>query len=246
MSYLQKLQQNVNQIDAKPDVLSRYIGGSNRQNIPYVNGYWQFIVKCPEKLYGSHTDKMEQWFLSTAEGFTPHSRNLNKGDVPGQGGVASSFPTGQTINRTFTVTFREYKNMQMLKMINIWSGIMDPFNGVSELKAKEWIPSSFKGSAYAVLTKPTGAYTDSLTKDDIEEVFAYDGVWVETSPYDAFNQDIAANDFVQLSTTFSFDGHPLTSANDGVLDTIVTLLASLAPNGYNATMDSVRGGYADL
>ena len=226
-----------------PRSLTRYIGGHNRDNIPYINGYWQFLLEVPKKIYtdkaGIDTNIIQRWFLSTAEGFTPHTRNLNKADIPGQGGVGASFPTGQTINRTFTVTFREYKNLTMLRLINIWSGIFDQHTGVSELLADEWVPSSFKGIAYAILTKPIGVGQKEITANDLEEVWCYDGVWPESSPTDALNQDIASNDSVQLSTTWNFDGAPLSLADD-IGDQVVSLLNGIAVNGYAATWNGIH------
>ena len=226
-----------------PRALTRYIGGHNRKNIVYISGYWQFLLQVPETIYrhkaGLSIDVVQKWFLSTAEGFTPHTRNLNKVDVPGIGGTGSSFPSGQTVNRTFTTTFREYKNLTMLKLINIWSGIFDHHTGVSELSADEWNPDAFKGVAYAILTKPIGVGKSELSEDDLEEVFCYDGVWPESSPYDAFNQDIATNDSLQLSVTWNFDGSPLT-LGDGIGSQAVATLNAIANGGYAATWEGIK------
>ena len=227
-----------------PRTLTRYMGGYQRENIPYISGYWQFVLQVPEIIYSDHAkiksiNNVQRWFLSTAEGFTPHSRNLNKADVPGQGGLGASFPTGQAVTRTFSTTHREYKNLTMLKLINVWSGIFDTHVGVSELSGNEWVSKSFKGLAYAIITKPVGVNQKELLVTDLEEVFLYDGVWPESSPYDSMNQDIASNDSTQLSVTWNFDGSPL-SLSDGIGEQAVNILNKVAVGGYAATWDGIK------
>jgi hypothetical protein len=216
-----------------PNTMTRFLGGHTRENHPYISGYWYFIIQPPDKVYTNASAALAQkWFLSTCEGFTPPSRNMNKVDVPGLGGVQASFVSGQTLNRTFTTTFREYKNLIMLKLINIWSGIITPYDGVSELSGKDWMANAYKGFAAAILTKPVNGGVNTLTADNIEEVFLFDGVWPESSPYDALNQDISANDSIVLSVAWNFDGWCLTSADNGVVDKAVAMINNLSPT-YN-------------
>ncbi|MEM4385253.1 MAG: hypothetical protein QXD03_01760 [Candidatus Anstonellales archaeon] len=219
-----------------PRALTRYLGGWQRENYPYINGYWQLLIRLPDALFvniaGIDKYWAQRWILSTAEGFTPPSRNLNKVDLPGQGGIGSSYVSGQTLNRTFTTTHREYSKLIMLKLLGIWTNVIDSLVGVSELRGDEWIPKSYKGLAYVFLTKPTGAGRDRLTEDDIEEVFIFDGVWPETYPIDALNQDIATNDSVVLSVTWSFDGWPISSEYEGIAGNAIALLNNLAAGGY--------------
>lgn len=225
----------------KPNTLTRYFGGHNRQNHPFVSGYWQLYISPPVRIFqGVHSDAIN-WFHSTCEGFTPPSRTLNKADVPGQGGLGSSFVTGQTLTRTFSITLREYKDLPMSQMIHLWTSVIDAYTGVSEFNGKEWLASSYKGSAFVILTKPTGSFADSpLTADDFEEVFYFHGVWPENDPYDALGTDISANDVVQLNTSFSFDGFPLTKSDEGVVDKAVTLLSNLKyMNTYNKYLNDV-------
>lgn len=212
----------------KPNSLTRYFGGHNRQNHPFVNGYWQLYLSPPTKIFNTvHSDAIN-WFHCTCEGFTPPSRTLNKADVPGQGGLGSSFVTGQTLTRTFSITFREYRNLPMLQMLHLWTSVIDPYVGVSEFSGSEWMSSSYKGSGFVVLTKPTGAYdSKSLQEEDFEEVFFFHGVWPEAAPHDALATDISTNDVLQYNTTFSFDGFPLTKSDDGVVAKAKTLLSNL-------------------
>lgn len=213
-------------LEDMPAVLSRYMGGHHRKNHPYVSGYWQLILNPPEKIFDSGVQKeATTWWHCTAEGFTPPSRNLNKATVPGQGGVNSNFITGQTLSQTFTVTFREYQNLPIFNLIQLWTSVIDPYTGVSPLEGKEWLPNNYKGSAFIVFTKPTRSETgQSIVAEDLEQVLFFHGVFPEAPPFDLYNTDIATNDIQSNSVTFSFDGWPLTRSDDKVVETAVQLL----------------------
>ena len=217
-----------------PQGLTRYFGGHSRTNHPYVNGYWQFFIAPPSKLFSSVANDAQKWFHSTAEGFTPPSRNLNKADLPGQGGVGSSFVTGQSLMRNFTVTHREYRDLPMMKLLELWTSIIIPYTGVSELGGNDWQAKSYKGHAFAILTKPVADPTSMITAESVEEVYYFDGVWPENNPTDSLSQDISANDIVQYSVNYSFDGWPLTKSDSGVVDAAVTALNSYT---YQSTYD---------
>jgi len=224
--------------DEKAQNLTRYIGGSDRKNHPFVTGYWQFFVELPKMIFGNDSASDETWFHSTAEGFTPPSRTLNKADVPGQGGLGASFVVGQTLNRTFTVTFREYRNVPILSLAERWCSIIDPYMGVSPVSGPNWLPSSYKGIACAVLTRPVHANASVITAEDIEQVFYFDGVFPEAPPYETFAADISGNDLLQHSISFSFDGWPLTRADTTALDYAVNKLSAM---DYENTYQSYHG-----
>lgn len=227
----------------KPDFLTRYNGGHTRNNHPFVSGYWQFFVWIPETIFNTDKSDAEAWLHATAEGFTPHSRTINFTDVPGQGGTGASFQTGQTITRSFTVTFKEYQGLPLRSIMMKWCNF-DPYVGVSPIGGGSWTASAYKGSALAVLTKPTGGQRGGdMTTDDIEEVFYYHGVFPQTDLSDTLAMDIAANDVITHSVTFSFDGYPLTRADlnlDEVLD------AMLATNYYTKTYNNTYANNAKV
>lgn len=202
-----------------PEKLTRYVGGSTRNNHPFVTGYWQFFITPPKGIFGNADEEAGTWMHSTAEGFTPPSRTLNKADVPGQGGLGASFVTGQTLNRTFTVTFREYRNVPILTATELWCSVIDPYMGVSPLTGADWLPKNYKGTAYAILTRPVQANGTGVISDDdvIEQLFYFDGVFPEAPPYETFASDISGNDLLQHSITFSFDGWPLTRVDPNAL-----------------------------
>ena len=218
----------------KPDFLTRDIGGHFRSNQPYISGYFQTIFGVPEKLFGVAGQGQgagataSKWLHSTCESFTPHTQTLNKADIQGQGQLGSSFPTSKVTTREFTMAFREYQNMPILKIIRRWASVFDEFTGVSPLRGNEFVPLNYKGWCAVIQTKPVRSQNESIGIQDIEECYIYQGVWPTNIPYDtASAADITGNDTVQLSVTWSFDGAPLTSAEPGVLSKVVSLLDGL-------------------
>lgn len=206
----------------KPDIASRYIGGARRTTQPFISGYWYFILIPPENIFNpdggvDNTHDVQEWFHSTAESFTPPSKMLTMTDVPAMGGNASSFVTGAELTRTFTVAFREYQNTPIINALDTWTDtIMNPNLGISTLR--DFIPSEYKGTAYAILTRPTmknDAY--EIDVNDIEKVYHFDGVVPESSPHDALAADISGHDGIQLSVTFRFDGWPITDIHTPVI-----------------------------
>ena len=199
-----------------PDGLTRDIGGFSRTNQPYINGYFQVIFSLPQKLFTSEAATAVNLLHTTAETFTPHTQTMDKIDLVGQGKIGSSFPASTTVTREFTLAFREYQNLPILNTIRTWASMFDPHIGVSPLKGSEMIPLSYKGACYVIMTKPSmGDQNQIIDPENIEEIFAYDGVFPTTVPYDILNQDVNTNDSIQNSVTFSFDGFPLTIVDGG-------------------------------
>jgi len=219
-----------------PSNYSRFSGGSTRLNQPFISGYWYAMIKPPSRIFENLAQDAQTWFFTTAESFSPHSRTLLKADVPGMGGINSSFVSGQDISRTFTVAFREYQNLPVLSAIELWTSVMDQHLGISPLAGDEFIPASYKGSAAIFLCRPTISNPEGgcgqLTMDDVEQMYFYDGVFPESVPHDAFSSDITGNDTVQLSVTFSFDGSPVTkTTSPGACKDILDSANSLVLNG---------------
>lgn len=202
---------NTNSGSDRPYHMTRYMGGHKRTTQPYVSGYWYFMINPPATIFTEYDNDnidVAQWLHSTAESFTPPSTNLTKIDIPGMGGIGSSFIGGREITRTFTIGFREYTGLPIINTLKKWNSIMDPYLGVSALNYYDWNPSAYKGTACAFLARPTVS-DDSRQKiiiEDIEQLYYFDGVWPEGAPDDSFNSDIATNDSVQLSVSFAFDG----------------------------------------
>lgn len=247
----------------RPHQMNRYMGGHRRSTLPYVSGYWYFMMLTPDVIFAESPNGIvgglvqqisnseqsigtqdtsksqsqrssELWLHSTAESFTPPSTTLTKLDIPGMGGLGSSFISGREITRTFTVAFREYTNLPIMKILTQWTSIMDPYLGVSAVTSSNWAPNAYKGVAVAFLCKPTISSDDrkTISETDIEQLYYFDGVWPESAPHDSFNSDISTNDGVQLSVTFNFDGWAYTK------DSINKQCASKAVTLFNQQMYS--------
>jgi hypothetical protein len=224
----------------KPDFLTRDIGGHFRNNQPYISGYFQVIFGLPDELFGGpdRVRRASQWLHSTVESFTPHTQMLNKVDIMGQGQIGSSFISSITTTREFSMTFREYQNLPILNIIKRWTSVFDPFTGVSPLDGNRFIPLNYKGWCAVAQTKPVRSRDEQLTADDIEECYIYSGVFPTNIPLDALNSAISGNDVAELSMQFSFDNTPLTSAEPGVTDKVVELLAGMHMMGVSASNDN--------
>ena len=215
----------------RPREMNRYMGGHRRMNHPHISGYWYILIEPPHRIFESADSEVTtalgvettgnmggvsaapfettRWLHSTAEGFTPPTRTLTKVDLPALGGVGSSYIAGQQLTRTFNITFREYQNTPVMNALNLWTSTIDHHYGVSPLAGNEYIPANYKGAAWVFLCKPTASSnTQSITADDVDQFFFFEGVFPEAAPFDAFNSDIATNDVIQLNVTFSFDGWP--------------------------------------
>jgi len=208
----------------KPSMLNRYAGGHARHNQPYVSGYWYLLMQPPVALLGADINAdATTWLHATAESFTPPTKTVTKADVPGMGGVASSFVAGQELSRTFTVAFREWQGLPVMNIIQAWTNAIESRSGISPLV--DFAPYEYKGAAYAALCRPTvsGTTLGTITQNNIEQLFYFEGVFPETLPYDSLTSDIATNDTAQLSVTFSFDGWPATRENIPVVEEFISL-----------------------
>jgi len=225
-----------------PENLSRYYGGIDRYNHPYVSGYWYCLILPPPRLFNitegnDNATAATEWLHSTAEGFTPPTRNLKKVEAPGIGGVKSYYVAGQEINREFTITFREYQELPILNILQNWTSVIDSNTGVSPLAGSEYVPANYKGIAYIALCKPTVGTRDGdafsgildgyakINREDIEQLFFFDGVVPKSLPYDTLNNDISNNDMTTISVPFSFDGYPLMKDSPKVVDNFLTAIS---------------------
>lgn len=54
-----------------PDVGTRNMGGSFRDNQPYISGYFHAIFDLPNRIFQGTEDVAIKWLNATCEGFTP-------------------------------------------------------------------------------------------------------------------------------------------------------------------------------
>jgi len=208
--------------DDQPDPMTRYIGGSERNTQPHISGYHHVMIFFPETLFGIWGDygdnSAQNWLMATCEGFTPHSSNVNMADVSGLGQTGVSFPISRTINREFTLTFREYQNLPILTTIRSWHSLYEPHIGTMTLPLP---PLAYKGIVVIAIVKPTYRSNGEFTTDDLEEGYIYSGVYPINCPDEVTSSDQTTNESVLASVNFRFDGAPLDIGMLGVAEAIV-------------------------
>jgi hypothetical protein len=225
--------------DDTPTELSHYSGGHTRKTQPHITGYHQVLFFLPETLFGTSGSDSQKWLHSTCDSYTPHSYNINMGDVSGIGQVGVSYPISRTTNREFTLGFKEYRNLPILSIIKAWHSLFDPLIGTSPFGSFVLTPLSYKGVVVVASLKPTSD-NGNITTDDLEEAYIYEGVYPISCPEDtAVASDYSSNDTSQLSVTFKFDGAPLDLGFPGVSDLVVSSLG-LGEYSYNTTYNFVN------
>jgi hypothetical protein len=220
---------------------------------PFVSGYWQLILKTPPYMHMQKGNKVvnadqkkalhtiskkdlvaERWFNSTAESFTPPTRTLTSAVFPGFGGVNKSFITGQNIGNNFSVSFREYSKLPIIKLFNSWTSIVHNQTGLSPASEMNWNESLYKSECIAFITDSTQVQYNKqkafykFNRDSIQELYYFYGVYPETNPQD-IQADIAANNTTPITINFKFDGWPLTlqDLDNDQLDTMYRSLEAI-------------------
>ena len=244
-----------------PTKLTRNFGGSTRANSPFVSGGFLFYLLPPggvtsiantgattaavvevidnafggdaRKYLASGSKEVSHLFHCTAENFTPHSRTITTNTVPGLFGVKASFATSQDISTTFSMTMREQTNMPIVKTIRLWQNLMFDANHGLSLTTSH-LANSYKGDAIVFYIKPNIS-NGILTAAMVEEMFWYTGVFPTTADIPA--SDISAPDLQTIPVTFSFDGHPFTMENSGMLEKAISLITTMTNGSVNSTTD---------
>jgi hypothetical protein len=181
--------------------------------------------------------------LSAAEGYTPPGdRQLKKEDVMGMGGVDASFITGQTIDRNFSIQYRDYWGAPIFRIHRQWTQYLNPyFGGVTENYGSEGAPplfmaNEYKGTCMIIQTKPiTKARGELYDKWDIVKVDFYDGVFPVTDLKSAYDSNITDNSVARPTVQYSFDGFPLDETNEDVLNKAVEILRTVRYDSKNAS-----------
>jgi len=214
------------------DVGTRYYGGSNKKEHPFVKGYFQAFFELPVAVSASGTtettDNNAIILTASASSFTPHGdRTINKVDIIGQGGVGASYVTGHTVTRTFSLNFQEKYKSPVWKVFRKWTSLMiDPYTGVSNLELFE--ADQYKGRCMIVETMPVrldATATDDMYEKNIIKVYYYDGVFPETDISSIFDSNITAPDGnVEINMSFSFDGQPLDENNTATKQLAISMM----------------------
>ena len=221
----------------------RFLGGSSVSTYhPYVKGYFYVFFQFPPivSTYNSNLKKSNT-LLSLCEGFTPPGdRQLKTEDVTGVGGVDASFVVGQTIDRGFSLMYRDVWGSPVFVYHRAWTSIIDPFLGgmVEGSATQDFVPSEYKGKVLVVQTKPVALKTSTAlgsssetsakpSAKDIIKVSLFDGVVPITDLNSVYDANINDNSIVKPTIQYKFDGKEYDETVKGVRELALAALSSL-------------------
>ena len=213
---------------------NRQISSSSKVH-PYVKGYFYVYFKFPSIVINrintgdnASNDKLSNILLALCENYTPAGdRQIKYEDVIGLGDVGSSYITGQTVDRNFSLMYRDLWGSPILKIHRAWTSIIDPiFGGLvknNDDENLEFLPSTYKGSVIVIQTKPIAIYEETtkskITNDDIVKVDLYTGVFPTTDLSSVYDANITDNSIVRPTITYRFDGSKYDESYDSSLIT---------------------------
>jgi len=232
-----------------PDV-NRYLGGANRKedSHPFVKGYFYVFFGFPPNLfyegksteYGITNESALIYTLSAAEGYTPPGdRQLKTEDVMGMGGVDASFITGQTIDRNFSIQYRDYWGAPLFRIHRQWTQYLNPyFGGVVGGKGSEgslFEAQEYKGTCMVIQTKPVTKLEGDWDKSHIIKIDYFDGVFPTTDLKSVYDSNITDNTVAKPNVQYRFDGFPLDETNEEVVKKALKALESVRYESMNAS-----------
>jgi len=236
-----------NNQDHAPDI-NRYLGGAVRgvDSHPYVKGYFYVFFGFPGMLFNVDSSTSISptmaltYTLSAAEGYTPPGdRQLKTEDIQGMGGVDASFITGQTIDRNFSIQYRDYWGAPIFRVHRQWTQYLNPYyGGATEFSngKVEFASYEYKGTCMIIQTKPvTKTVGTAWAPEDIIKVDYFDGVFPVTDLKSAYDSNITDNGIVRPNVQYRFDGFPLDETNPDVLKKAVGVLSTLEYDRRNSS-----------
>ena len=160
----------------------------------------------------------------------------------GMGGVDASFITGQTIDRNFSIQYRDYWGAPIFRVHRQWTQYLNPyFGGVTDnysgaVNFPAFMSQEYKGTCMVIQTKPITKYEGAnYNIHDIIKVDFFDGVFPITDLKSAYDSNITDNSIAKPTVQYRFDGFPLDETNPDVLNKAVEILRSVSYGRDNAS-----------
>jgi hypothetical protein len=162
----------------------------------------------------------------------------------GMGGVDASFITGQTIDRNFSIQYRDYWGAPIFRIHRQWTQYLNPyFGGVTNNygvgnngTAPDFMSREYKGTCMVIQTKPITKYDGAnYSENDIIKVDFFDGVFPITDLKSAYDSNITDNSIAKPTVQYRFDGFPLDESNEDVLGKAIEILRSVSYGADNAS-----------
>jgi len=212
-----------------------YVGGSDKGkgDHPYIKGYFYVFFGVPSTIFSDSNSNItrqqaKEFLLVSAEDYTPPGdRTLNLQDIQGQGGVDASFLTGQTINREFSIQYKDYWGAPIFRIHRQWASYINPYLGGSTM-AVDFSAAEYKGACMIIQTKPIARQVGSVQKDwkadDLIKIDYFDGVQPLTDLKSAYGSSLSDNSFVKPTVQYKFDGSPLDETDPDVLNKALSIM----------------------
>jgi len=215
---------------------NRYLGGSKKEVHPFIKGYFYVLFEFPGIVKDSISDQtayanLGDVLLSLCESFTPPGdRQMKTEDVMGMGGLDATFVTGQTIDRTFSLMFRDLWGSPVFVAHRSWTSIINPYFGGLVNSTQAFVPSYYKGRVLVIQTTPKIIQNIKVNSNDINtvdkdqikkeivKVNLFEGVVPITDLSSVYDSNITDNTIVRPTIQYRFDGKDFDETYPGVLD----------------------------
>lgn len=199
---------------------------------PYVKGYFYVYYQFPSIVLDrtgmkTNGDALSGIMLSLCEGYTPAGdRQIKYEDVVGMGDVSSSFVVGQTVDRNFSLAYREIWGSPVLRVHRAWTSIIDPvYGGFVKYKDDngdvDFMPKDYKGKVLVIQTKPIAVHSSENSNRDLTDsiisVDLYTGVFPTTDLSSMYDANITDNSIVRPTVQYRFDGVKYDDTMDSTL-----------------------------
>jgi hypothetical protein len=159
----------------------------------------------------------------------------------GMGGVDSSFITGQTIDRNFSIQYRDYWGAPLFRIHRQWTQYLNPYFGgvVAPNKAgmdgTEFAAHEYKGTCMVIQTKPVTKLGGAWDESHIIKVDYFDGVFPTTDLKSAYDSNITDNTIARPTVQYRFDGFPLDETDPNVMRIALNALGTVRYDNLNSS-----------
>jgi hypothetical protein len=205
-----------------------------------VSGYFFFQIYSPAPAVAVVNDNITNQLMASCTAITLPDYTLETVERQGLGGIRVNVPTSLTPATTFDVSYTEIvpgggqgaASLPVTSLIGTWvNQIRNFMTGVASTNAASM--GQFKGKALFVATDP------SLT--NVVLAIKFLGIMPTQLPLSGYAADIATNDIVTYTTTFSLDRHLLVDTTDAQVGSLLTAARSYV-SGQSTTVPGINIG----
>jgi hypothetical protein len=188
-----------------------------------ISGYFFFQIYSPPSAVAAAgvADNVGTQLMASCTAITLPDYTIEMAERQGLGGIRVNVPTSLTPATSFEVSYTEIVpgggqggvSLPVTTLIGTWVNQIRNFMvGVASTNAASM--GQFKGKALFVATDP------SLT--NVVLAIKFLGIMPTQVPLSGYTADVATNDIVTYSTSFSLDRHLLVDATDSQVGSLLT------------------------